>query len=70
MPVSDAMAAPNSIVAPHSMNVLKGLWRNAGFDAAALNDIAFTGAEPVSTVVLCGRDGGAGDDRGFGARGG
>jgi crotonobetainyl-CoA:carnitine CoA-transferase CaiB-like acyl-CoA transferase len=29
------------------MTVLAGLWRSAGCDAAGLNDIAFTGAEPV-----------------------
>jgi crotonobetainyl-CoA:carnitine CoA-transferase CaiB-like acyl-CoA transferase len=41
MPVADSNLVPNS------MNVLAGLWRNAGFDAAGLNDIRFTGAEPV-----------------------
>jgi crotonobetainyl-CoA:carnitine CoA-transferase CaiB-like acyl-CoA transferase len=33
--------------APSSMTVLIGLWRDAGFDDAALRDIHLTGAEPV-----------------------
>jgi crotonobetainyl-CoA:carnitine CoA-transferase CaiB-like acyl-CoA transferase len=32
---------------PDSKNVLAGLWRSAGFDAAALRSIQFTGGEPV-----------------------
>jgi crotonobetainyl-CoA:carnitine CoA-transferase CaiB-like acyl-CoA transferase len=32
---------------PPTIDVLAGLWRRAGLDDAALNDIAFTGAEPV-----------------------
>jgi crotonobetainyl-CoA:carnitine CoA-transferase CaiB-like acyl-CoA transferase len=32
---------------PPTIDVLAGLWRSAGLDDAALNDIAFTGAEPV-----------------------
>lgn len=30
-----------------AMNVLAGLWRGAGHDDAALNDVRFTGSEPV-----------------------
>jgi len=41
------MPAADSDIVSNSMNVLKGLWRNAGFDAAALDDIRLTGAEPV-----------------------
>jgi crotonobetainyl-CoA:carnitine CoA-transferase CaiB-like acyl-CoA transferase len=32
---------------PATIDVLSGLWRNAGLDEAALRDIDFTGAEPV-----------------------
>jgi crotonobetainyl-CoA:carnitine CoA-transferase CaiB-like acyl-CoA transferase len=32
---------------PRTIDVLAGLWHSAGLDDAALNDIAFTGAEPV-----------------------
>jgi crotonobetainyl-CoA:carnitine CoA-transferase CaiB-like acyl-CoA transferase len=32
---------------PDAMNVLAGLWRNAGHDDAALRQVQFTGAEPV-----------------------
>jgi crotonobetainyl-CoA:carnitine CoA-transferase CaiB-like acyl-CoA transferase len=35
------------MTAPDAMTVLAGLWRGAGFDAAALSQIKFTGSEPV-----------------------
>src|SRR6202044_2526482 len=41
------MPAADANIVSNSMNVLKGLWRNAGFDAAALDDLRFSGAEPV-----------------------
>jgi crotonobetainyl-CoA:carnitine CoA-transferase CaiB-like acyl-CoA transferase len=36
-----------TVTTPDPMNVLAALWRHAGFGTAALDDIHFTGAEPV-----------------------
>jgi crotonobetainyl-CoA:carnitine CoA-transferase CaiB-like acyl-CoA transferase len=41
------MPAPDYTIVSNSMNVLKGLWQNAGFDAAGSDDIRLTGAQPV-----------------------
>ena len=40
-------ARSEKMSAPDPSNVLAGLWRSAGHDAAALGQIKFTGAEPV-----------------------
>ena len=56
--------------APDPKTVLAALWRDAGFDDAALDDVRFDRRRAGAAVVVCGRNGGAGDDRGGGAGGG